>query len=137
MKKLVLIALAVFSFNVSAVTVTINETTNAAIDAQFLDYGTYHHDVNTDLDWLTFGTLVGDPITFGHSLNSATAAYEPQGWRLASETEVRGLFDMYFEPEFTSTNGIMSGITEGDGQSRLIQARNSWLFDFGTDAVPT
>ena len=133
MKTLFLtIALLAFSFNANAVSIT--ETTNPILDQTFLDVGAAHWDTTTDLNWLNIADLVNGPITLGYSINEAVAQYGPQGWRLPTHTEVYDLFDTFFEPDFVaSSNGTMT-LAEGDGQSTLIQSRNSWMLDFGTDA---
>ena len=132
MKKLFLtMALLATAFNTGAV--TINETTNPTLDATFLDVGLSHWDTSTNLEWLNFGDLVEGSITFSRSINEAEAWYGQQGWRLPTYTEMYGLFDTFFEPDFVGdANGTMT-LAEGDGTSNLIQSRNSWMLDFGTD----
>lgn len=141
MKKLLLTITLIATFNVSAATVTLGETTNPVLDTTFLDTNAGSHvDTTTGLEWLDFGDLVEGPMTFGHSLNSAEAAYgaDNGGWRLATYTEVYALFDRFFEPPFEAdANGKMSFGDDGSGTTQLIQSRNSWLFAFGTDAEVT
>lgn len=134
MKHLISVAILALAVNANAATVTFNETTSPRLDSTFLDVGQSHWDTTTGLEWLDFGALVGDPITFGHSINSAEASYGASNgsWRLADYDEVYGLFDMFF-PIFTdSGDGSMSLIE--DESSDIIQARNSWFLAFGTDA---
>ena len=138
MKNLLLTIALLVSFNVGAV--TIHQTTNSVLDSTFLDYGQYHTQVGAGLngnglDWLEFGSLVENPITFGYSINNAVGTYGSQGWRLATGAEVYALFDMFFAPEFN--NEAVGGILSFDNNHALVQSRNSWLFGFGTDAVPT
>ena len=132
MKTLLLtmtLALAVCAFNVNAAIV---ETTDPILDAEFLDVGQSHWDINTDLEWLDFGHLVGGSNTFGYSINESVAAGGGV-WRLPTYDEVYNLFDTFFEPEYVdSGNGTMIFDTNAD--SALKQSRNSWLMDFGTDA---
>jgi len=135
MKTLILTMLMVLSLNVSAV--TYNQTTLSRLDASFLDVGVSHWDTTTDLEWLDFGGVVGDPMTFGHSINSAEAAYgvDNGDWRLAEYTEVYALFDMFF-PTFTNDGDGSMAIDEVH-DSELVQARNSWLLSFGSDGNST
>lgn len=140
MKNLLLSITLLATFNVGAATVTRGETTNPILDTTFLDTGYTHVDTTTNLEWLDFGSLAEDPMTFGHSLNSAEAAYGPTNgnWRLATYTEVYALFDRFFEPPFDGgTNGKMEVTDNGAGTTQLIQSRNSWMFGFGTDAEAT
>ena len=129
-----------FALNVSAAVLVINQTTDPTLDTTFLDYGMSHYDTTTNLEWLDFGNLVtdkNDAITLGYSINYAESWYGAQGWRLASETEVTNLFSTFFEPEFDGgTNGKMTTTYEAAGDS-FLQARNSWLMSFGTDASAT
>ena len=123
-------ALAVSAFNVNAAIV---ETTNPILDATFLDVGQSHWDTNTDLEWLDFGHLVDGPNTFGYSINETVAA-GGDVWRLPTYTEVYNLFNTFFEPDFVDSGSGTMTLAEGDGSDILIQSRNSWLMDFGTDA---
>ena len=137
MKTFILGTLAALAFNVNAATTTIYETTNPLLDTTFLNTGISHVDTTTGLEWLDFGSLVDGPTTLNFSVDYAESYYGAGngGWRLADETEVYNLFNRFFEPDFDGgTNGIMM-LPEGDGQSTLIQSRNSWLISFGTDAT--
>ena len=135
MKTLIITILAVLAFNASAT--TYNQTTLPRLDTTFLDVGVSHWDTTTGLEWLDFGGVVGNPITFGHSVNSAEAAYGVSngGWRLADYTEVYSLFDMFF-PSFVD-DGDGSMALDEVHDSVLIQARNSWLLSFGSDGIST
>ena len=132
MKTLLLTICFLVTFNVSA---DIIETTNPALDTTFLDVGNSHWDTTTDLEWLDFSELVNGPMTLGHSLNSAEIAYDVDNgnWRLARYDEVTNLFNRFFLDFVGDSNGTML-LPEGDGQSTLIQSRNSWFLSFGTDA---
>ena len=132
MKTLILVmALAVSAFNVNAAIV---ETTNPILDAEFLDVGQSHWDTNTGLEWLDFGHLVDGSNTFGYSINQSVANGGTV-WRLPTHTEVYNLFDTFFTDYgfVADANGTQT-LAEGDGTSTLIQSRNSWLMDFGSDA---
>ena len=96
MKRLIL-ALSLFvTFNVSAATVVIDETTNPVLDTTFLDAGNATHvDTTTNLEWLDFASLVENEITLGYSINEAVATYSSQGFRLATYNEVYDLFDLF------------------------------------------
>ena len=133
MKTLLIAMVAALAFNVNAA--VFNETTNPTLDTTFLDVGLSHWDTNTDLEWMNFSDLVEGSITMGISINEAEAWYNPQGWQLPTYTEMYTLFDTFFEPDFVdSGNGTMV-LAEDDGTSTLIQSRNSWLLDFGSDAT--
>lgn len=140
MKTLLLTITLLITFSVGAGTVTtIVETTNPALDTTFLDVGVSHWDTTTGLEWLDFSELVADPLTLGHSLNSAEIAYDENngGWKLASFDQVTTLFNRFFSAGFVdSGNGSML-LEEGDGQSTMIQSRNSWLLSFGSDVEIT
>ena len=136
MKTLIITMLMVLSFNVCATT-TYSQTTLPRLDTTFLDVGISHWDTTTGLEWLDFGGLVGDPITFGHSVNSAEAAYGVGngGWRLANYTEVHNLFNMFFPFFVDDGDGSMALDEVHDSES--VEARNSWLLSFGSDGVST
>jgi len=132
MKTFISSILFALAFNVGATTTTYNETTLARLDSTFLDVGVSHWDTREGgLEWLDFGAFVGDPMTFGHSINSAQGAYGPQGWRLATHTEVYDLFSWFFPTFVDDGDGSMS--LPEDENSELIMARNSWFLSFGTD----
>lgn len=134
MKKIFLALSLLVAFNVGAATVVINETTDPVLDQTFLDAGTSNLDTNTGLYWLNFSDLVSGDLTLGYSVTNNENWFGPQGWRLPTYGEVYNLFDTFFEPEFVAgSNGAMT-IGEGDGQSALIQSRNSWMLNFGSDA---
>jgi hypothetical protein len=133
MKKLFLIIIAAFTFNANAA--TIDQTTSSRLDTAFVDLGVTHLDLSTGLEWLNFGTLIDGErtsVTFGHSIDSALAAYAPQGFRLATEDEVIGLFDLFFPSFVDSGNGTMLIDDTDPTQLTLSEERNSWLFSFGT-----
>jgi len=131
MKKLILgIVLCVTAFNSTAV--TFNETTSPRLDTAFQISGSNTHvDIDSGLEWLDFGDNSGNNVTFGWSLNNAETAYGLDGFRLASETEVFNLFNLFYPTFVDSGNGTMV-VAESD-TSVLIQERNSWLVGFGTD----
>lgn len=140
MKHLLLILLTAITLNANAV--VINETTSSYLDSVFLDYGQYHRDTTEGgLEWLNFSQLVNDgtdQITLQNSINVAEDWYGDQGWRLATSTEVYDLFDLFF-PTYVSDageNGKMVLDDFADPTADLIEARNSWMFAFGTDAIP-
>jgi len=135
MKTLIATILLTLTLNVSAT--VYNQTTLDRLDTTFLDVGVSHWDTTTGLEWLDFGGLVGNPMTFGHSVNSAEAAYGAGngGWRLAAYTEVYSLFDMFFPLFSDSGNGTMALDEVHDAEE--IQARNSWLLSFGSDGTST
>ena len=140
MKHLLLTILAVIAFNVNAV--TINETTDSYLDSVFLDYGQYSRDTTSGLEWLNFSELVNDgidKITLQNSINSADSWYGDQGWRLATSTEVYTLFDLFFGDYVSDAgeNGKMALYDSvATASDPLIEARNSWMFAFGTQAEP-
>lgn len=136
MKKLFFILAFVTAFTANAGTVTINETTNPLLDTTFLDAGASNLDTNTGLYWLNFSDLVAGDLTLGYSMDNNVKWFGPQGWRLPTYTEVYGLFDTFFEPDFVADGDGKMIIDEDDGQSLLIQSRNSWMMGFGTDAAP-
>ena len=136
MKNLLITLLLALAFNVNAV--VINETTNPLLDTTFLDAGVSNLDTNSDpnLHWLKFADLVLGHQTLGYSMDNNVGFYGPYDWRLPTQDEVYDLFDTFFEPDFVdSGNGTMT-IAEGDGQSTLIQSRNSWMLGFGSDVEP-
>lgn len=139
MRSLLLTIGLLFTFSANAASVTINSTTNPILDTTFLDTGYTHVDTTTGLEWLDFGSLVGDPSwTFAHSINSAQAAYGPSNgdWRLATYSEVYALWDRFFPAFDGGTTGTMKLVDTVDNETDpLIQSRNSWLFAFGTDAI--
>jgi hypothetical protein len=137
MKHFLLTILAVVTFNVNAATII--EGTDPYLDSVFLNYGQYHRDTTTNLEWLNFSDLVTtgvEEITLKNSINSAEAHYGPQGWRLATETELTGLFNLFFPTYDSGGTGSMALDDFADPQSPLIAARNSWMFAFGTDVRP-
>lgn len=114
---------------------TWNTTTDPILDSTFVDTLTGTHiDTTTNLEWLDFGTLVGDPMTFGHSINSAQLAYgeDNGGWRLATYDEVYALWDRFFP---TVDNTLVFTSESQNYTGTLVESRNSWMFAFGTDAV--
>jgi len=135
MKQLVL-ALALFSASINTSAVTFNETTNARLDTEFLISGEITHvDTTTNLEWLDFGSHDGSHVTFGQSVKNAQVNYGSQGFRLATETEVRNLFTFFFTDFVDSGNGTMT--VYEDPSLRSVTERNSWLLAFGTDTVTT
>lgn len=137
MKHLFLTLIAVFAFNASA-TVYV-EGTDDYLDSVFQSHGQYHTDTTSGLDWLNFSDLVegdNDWITMQNSVNSAETYYGQYGWRLATYTEVYGLFDLFFD-SYSGTDGRMELDDRADPTAPLIEARNSWMFAFGTSVQPT
>lgn len=134
MKKLLLLTLLAFTVSANAATITIDQTTSERLNNEFVDLGVTHLDVATGLEWLDFGTLISGVrtnVTFGHSVDSAIAAYAPQGFRLATEDEVTGLFDLFFTSPVYD-DGIASVDDTTISTSTLSEERNSWLFAFGS-----
>jgi len=132
MKKLLLgIVLSVIAFSANAI--TFNETTSPRLDPIFQSSGANTHwDTSLDgLEWLDFGDNSGNDVTFGWSLNNAANAYSVDGFRLATETEVFNLFELFFPTFVDSGNGAMT-VAESV-TADLIQERNSWGVAFGTD----
>ena len=137
MRYLLLTVLAVFALNANAV--TINQGTSSYLDGVFLDYGQYHRDTTTNLEWLDFTQLVTNDkinVTLQHSIVSAEAQFVPQGWRLATTAEVYDLFELFF-PTYVGTDGKMKLDDYADPTAELIEARNSWMFAFGTSVTAT
>ena len=138
MKHILLTVLAVFTFNVNAVTIT--EGTSDYLDSVFVSYGQYHRDTTTNLEWLDFSDLVDtgvDKVTLQYTVQGAEDWYGPQGWRLATTTEVYDLFTLFFPTYNGGTDGRMELDDYADPAADLIEARNSWLFAFGTSVKPT
>jgi len=133
--KTLFLTIALLAFTVSANAVTI-QTTNPILDATFLDVGDSHWDTNTNLEWLDFADLVEGPMTLGYSINEAVGTYGSQGWRLPTFNEMYTLFDTFFEPDFVDSGNGTMGFAH-DTETTLTQSRNSWMLDFGTDAVST
>ena len=133
MKKILLILALALSFSANA---DLIEATDPTLDVTFTDEGLYHLDRNTGLNWLNFSDLVSGDLTLGYSVTENQDWFGPAGWRLPTYTEVYGLFETFFEPEFVdSGNGTMIFDTSAD--TALKQSRNSWLMDFGTTATET
>lgn len=134
-------ALLAFTVNVNAT--TINQTTSDRLNVEFADLGVTHLELSTGLEWLDFGTLIAGErtnVTFGHSVDTAITAYGWQGFRVATESEVRNLFDLFFPSFVDEGNGTMA-IPDFDpndpNYSVLSEERNSWLFSFGSWVNPT
>ena len=127
--------LMMVAVNTTAATIPIEETTSERVDGQFVNLGGSNVDLGTGLEWLSFSSLINGVetnLTFGHSIDTATTAYESQGFRVATYTEVYDLFD-FFYPTFTSdVNGKMELFDSVDPSASIIQERNSWLMSFGT-----
>lgn len=134
MKKLLLILAFAFSFNANA---DIIETTDPILDGTFTDEGLYHLDHNTGLSWLNFSDLVAGDLTLGYSVTDNQEWFGKTGWRLPTYTEVYGLFGTFFGDDFVDSGDGTMTFAEGDGTSNILPERNSWLMDFGTDAIAT
>lgn len=107
--------------------------------AAFVDLGQTHRDTTTNLEWLNFSNLVGGSnqmMTMGFSINDSLSTFNAGngGFRLATETEVSGLFANAFTYFSPTANGIMQfpGV---NGASGIYTERDSWMSMFGTDAL--
>lgn len=133
MKNILLTIALLFAFNVSAI--TIDENTSYRVDSQFVNLGGTNVDLGTGLEWLSFSSLihgVETNLTFGHSIDTATAAYQSQNFRVATYTEVYDLFDFFFPTFSGDVNGKMYIDDLADPSAAIVQERNSWLMSFGT-----
>lgn len=63
-----------------------------SLTAAFLDHGTFSTDTNTGLDWLDVTQTT--TLTYNAVLNGA-GGWIKSGWRFATGTEVRNLFESY------------------------------------------
>ena len=133
MKNLILTLL--MAFTISANADVINQTTSDRLNTEFADLGVTHLELATGLEWLDFGTLIAGErtnVTYGHSVDSAIAAYSPQGFRMATESEVRNLWDLFFPSFVNEGNGTMAIDDTDSMYATLSEERNSWFFAFGS-----
>ena len=130
MKNILLTMLTLITFNANAV--TWNETTNSDLNGDISVTSQTVIDSDHGLEWLMF-----EDFTLGHSIDSANTAYSGQGWSLATETQVVGLFNLFFPMYDDGSDGTLNNkqtnIAESE-TSKIIQSRNSWLLGFGNDA---
>ena len=137
-KNLLFKILLALTLNVNAT--TINQTTSDRLNSAFIDLGVTHLEVGTGLEWLDFGTLIAGErtnVTYGHSVDSAIAAYGPQDFRMATESEVRNLWQLFFPSFVNEGNGTMAVDDTDLAYATLSEERNSWLFSFGSWVDPT
>ena len=137
MKNLLFTILLALTFSANAS--TINQTTSDRINAEFVDLGVTHLEIETGLEWLDFGTLIAGErtnVTYGHSIDSALVAYGPQDFRIATESEVRNLWELFFPKFVNEGNGTMAVDDNDLAYATLSEERNSWLFSFGSWVDP-
>jgi len=134
MKLLMTGLLLLVASSANAAVINFDETTSERLNTEFQISGESTHVQVTDgeygLEWLDFGTHNGDGVTFGFSVDNAVAAYDTQGFRLATETEISDLFSFFYTDFTDSGNGTMTFAE--DPASELNKERNSWLTAFGT-----
>jgi len=116
---------------------TITATANAA----FINLGQTSLDDSTNLEWLNFSNLTGGDnqlMTMGYSINDSLTTFGAGNgnFRLASASEVQGLFGSLFPSFLPASNGIMTfpGV---NGATGIFNERDAWLHAFGTDANAT
>lgn len=84
--------------------------------AALVDNGSYTTDSASGPDWLYLSA------TFDLNINDAQSANS--GWRLATETEVQGLFDQLF-PNFVETEDNTCSLPEAHSSSTSVFGRYS------------
>ena len=136
MKTLILGLTLLIASNANAEIIIFDEITSPRLDTEFQISGENTHvDMETNLEWLDFGTHDGADVTFGQSINNTVDFYAEYEFKLATETQISDLFNFFFTDFTDSGNGTMT-VSE-DPDLTIIQERNSWLVGFGTHKQTT
>ncbi len=98
--------------------------TSLSSQAAFVDDGNYTTDTYSDLKWMDFSLTDG----LGHE----QALLDNPGWRLATDNEVRGLFNNFFSSFTPNEDGIHFN-TYGEDAALDAEAK-SFVSLFGTTA---
>ena len=72
-----------------------------SVQATLIDQGNYTYDDATGLEWLDLSE------TAGNSMNTALGNFTADGWRIATQAEVLGMYDAQF-PGYSALSGYVS-----------------------------